>query len=106
MSDNLTMAALDEVYAERNAVALGFATLAALVGCKVGTVTDPSEPDWPVLMIDTPQGQVSWHFKADELPAEIPPYEGEWDGHDTPEKYTRLRSMVDEHWRFMAEGER
>jgi hypothetical protein len=94
------MAALDDVYAERNDAVLGFATLAMRVGYKVGYLADPAEPDWPVLMIDTPEGQVSWHFKRGELPRGIPAYDGEWDGHDTPEKYARLRRFVDDCWRL------
>src|SRR5260221_481854 len=92
------MAALDQVYAERNAVVLAFATMAGLKGWTVGYTTDETEPDWPVLLIDTPMGQVSWHFQRHELPALIPPYPGEWDGHDTPEKYARLRALVDASW--------
>jgi hypothetical protein len=88
----------DEIYAERNAVILAFAHMAELSGWEVGKAVDPSEPDWPVLLIDTPEGQVSWHFKADELPAAVPPYGGEWDGHDTPEKYARLARLVGRAW--------
>jgi hypothetical protein len=89
---------VDAAYAERNAVVLAFAHMAELMGWTVGTVADPAEPDWPVLMIDTPAGQVSWHFKADELPATVPRYPGRWDGHDTPEKYDRLRRLVGMGW--------
>lgn len=92
------MSELDDVYAERNAIVLAFAHMAELQGWDVGKVTDPSEPDWPVLMIQTPQGQVSWHFKADELPPAVPDYPGEWDGHDTPEKYARLQRLVGMAW--------
>jgi hypothetical protein len=88
----------DEVYAERNAVVLAFAHMAELMGWEVGTVVDPEEPDWPVLLIDTPAGQVSWHFKAEELPSSMPEYVGEWDGHDTPEKYARLARLVGMGW--------
>lgn len=92
------MAALDEVYAERNAVVLAFATMVSLKGWTVGRVTDPNEPDWPVLLIDTPNGQLSWHFKAGDLPDLMPDYPGEWDGHDTPEKYRRLAEFVECAW--------
>lgn len=68
---------------------------------------DPAEPDWPVIYIETPQGQLSWHLAADDLPL-FPhvPVAGpgdampEWDGHDTPEKYRRLQVLV----RATAEG--
>jgi len=88
----------DDAYAERNAVVLAFAHMAELMGWTVGKLTDPSEPDWPILMIDTPAGQVSWHFKADEMPSAVPPYEGAWDGHTTPEKYGRLQKLTGMAW--------
>jgi hypothetical protein len=87
-----------DVYADRNAVALVFAHMAELAGWMVGQLTDPEEPDWPVLMVDTPAGQVSWHFKADEMPDGMPTYLGEWDGHTTAEKNDRLRKLVGMAW--------
>lgn len=98
MTSDEDLKRLDEVYAERNAVVLAFATAVAMMGGTVGTITDPTEPDWPVLVINTGYGQVTWHFKADELPASMPAYEGSWDGHDTPEKYERLRRLVESNW--------
>jgi hypothetical protein len=88
----------DKAYAERNAVVLAFAHLGELMGWTVGKLSDPDEPDWPVLMIDTPAGQVSWHLTADEMPATMPKYPGEWDGHSTPEKYERLRRLAGMAW--------
>ena len=92
------MSVLDEAYAERNAVVLAFAHMAELMGWDVGQLKDPREPDWPVLMIDTPAGQVSWHFQAVEMPATMPDYPGEWDGHTTKEKYERLSRLVGMGW--------
>lgn len=89
------MADLSEVYAERNAVVLAFAVAMEMHGYHVGKAVDPAEPDWPVLLIDTPAGQVSWHFQSHEMPPGMPDYQRAWDGHDTPEKYDRIRSMVD-----------
>ncbi|MFN8829868.1 MAG: hypothetical protein ACK50Q_11055 [Labrys sp. (in: a-proteobacteria)] len=45
--------------------------------------------------IDTPAGQLSWHYHDSQahLFADLPPYSGEWDGHDTPEKYRRLEKV-------------
>lgn len=92
------MTELDDAYAERNMVALGFATMACMLGWTVGQLVDPAEPDWPVLMIDTPAGQVSWHFRTEDMPEAIPPYPGEWDGHETTEKYQRLSILADGIW--------
>jgi hypothetical protein len=59
--------------------------LAVLLGYRAGIKIDPNEPEWPVVYIDLPTGQVSWH---------MPQYAGEWDNHDTPEKYHRIRSYI------------
>lgn len=55
------------------------------------------DPEWPIIYIDTPAGQLSWHISrndlhlfADTVPiAEANP----WDGHDTTEKYRRLDAL-------------
>jgi hypothetical protein len=73
-------------------VALARAGMA--LGWKVGQLTDPEAPGWPVLYVDTPHGQVSWHFPEPEMPEDIPAYEGEWDGHGTEEKYARLARLA------------
>lgn len=86
MSDEFS----DDVYRERNAVVVAFARMAQAAGWKVGRLDDEENPGWPVLMIDTPAGQVSWHFPEPEMPDDIPAYNGAWDGHTTPEKYARL----------------
>ncbi|RSN12827.1 hypothetical protein DMB42_11660 [Nonomuraea sp. WAC 01424] len=65
---------------------------------------DPNEPDWPVIYIDTPRGQLSWHLSPDDLhlfphvpvagrhvPIDRAP---QWDGHTTSEKYGRLAALV------------
>ena len=82
----------DGAYHERNQVVAALAKL-----FPSGVAVDPDEPDWPVLYIDLPDGQVSWHFQrseAIELLAGIPKYDGEWDGHSTEEKYARLKSLA------------
>lgn len=69
-------------YDVRNRSVLYAVGLAAACGYPCGIRLDPSEPDWPVVYIELPNGQVSWH---------LPQHEREWDGHDTPEKYRRCR---------------
>lgn len=56
---------------------------------------DPAEEEWPVLYIDTSEGQLSWHIsKADlDLFAHVPWGQAEWDGHTTEEKYERLQKL-------------
>jgi hypothetical protein len=74
---------IQDLYFKRNAsvlMALGFA---ATAGIPCGIRVIPGEPDWPIVYIDLPEvGQVSWH---------LPAYTGEYDGHDTAEKYDRVR---------------
>lgn len=59
--------------------------------------TDPAEPDWPVLYVQLPTGQASWHFS----PADRALLDGitvggpAWDGHTTEEKYERIAAIED-----------
>ncbi|MDE2102557.1 MAG: hypothetical protein KGL39_35245 [Patescibacteria group bacterium] len=81
---------IQAAYRERNAVV---AALGRLFPSWVGT--DAEEPDWPVLYISLPTGQVSWHFSAADanLLDGIPRGDGVWDGHTTAEKYARLAAL-------------
>lgn len=54
-------------------------------GYRAGVKNDPEQPEWPVVYIDLPTGQVSWH---------MPEYAGPWDGHSTKMKYDRIRAYV------------
>jgi hypothetical protein len=55
-------------------------------------------PDWLwVCIIDLPTGQVSWHIETSEIGLfdQIPHGSSRvWDGHDTDEKYRRLRALA------------
>lgn len=64
-------------------MALGYA---ADLGLPAGIRIDPAEPEWPVVYIELPTGQVSWHMPQHPVP---------WDGHDTEEKYRRIREYTD-----------
>ncbi|WP_160051269.1 hypothetical protein [Nocardiopsis sp. FR26] len=87
----------DDVYRER-------ARLAAYVAARHPSrlaYNDPDEPDWPVLYVDTPAGQLTWHLNpADlDLVAHVPIVAPDdpaarWDGHTTPEKYRRLAALT------------
>lgn len=59
--------------------------LALAEDLKAGVRIDPAEPGWPVVYIELPTGQVSWH---------MPEHQTAWDGHDTDEKYRRVREYV------------
>jgi hypothetical protein len=76
----------DQNYDVRYGLVWQAAELAREVGYATGIRIDPNEPEWPVIYIDLPTGQISWH---------MPQYTGEWDGHDTAEKYRRVREFVE-----------
>ncbi|MFG1683531.1 helix-turn-helix domain-containing protein [Nonomuraea sp. NPDC049269] len=63
------------------------------------TYNDPNEPDWPVIYIETPAGQLSWHLSPDDLDLfdhvlRVTPDSITWDGHSTEEKYQRLAKLT------------
>lgn len=85
----------DAAYLERNQV------VAALAKCfpsgTARTAIEGWSEDWHgCVYIDLPTGQASWHFHDSQayLFAGLPPYTGQWDGHDTPEKYRRLAALA------------
>jgi len=89
----------EQLYAERAQCVLALARAAQAMGCVVGFRDDPDlgadagpATMWPVLFIDLPTGQVSWHLhESNRFSApDIGDYLGEWDRHDTAEKYRRL----------------
>lgn len=85
----------DAVYVERNQVVAALSKLfpAGQKRTRIGGLDDA----WHnCVYIDLPTGQVSWHFhdRDAEIFAHLPQYEGEWDGHDTPEKYRRVAALA------------
>lgn len=77
----------EQVYAARNQFLVQAAGFASVAGYSAGYAIDPAAPDWPVLLIDLPTGQVSWH---------LPAYPGTYDGHTTAEKYARVKAFSDQ----------
>jgi hypothetical protein len=96
MPGNEPQAVLDAAYRERAHLV---AHLAARYPSSIGT--DPAEPDWRVVYVQLPTGQVSWHIsRADsDLINFLLPDGTKWDGHDTAEKYRRL----DNHTQMLCE---
>ncbi|MFB7739560.1 hypothetical protein ACFC08_35475 [Streptomyces sp. NPDC056112] len=79
------------------------AHLAALYPSTIG-LTDPSEADWAVVTVNTPEGQMCWHISPNDydLFEHVPrSLDAAWDGHTTEEKYARL----DAHTRALAQKE-
>jgi hypothetical protein len=71
----------DQDYARRYPLVLQAMTAAVQVGYAAGVGLDPNEPDWPVVYIELPTGQVSWYMPAHPVP---------YDGHSTAEKHQRI----------------
>lgn len=85
----------DAAYAERNKL------VAFLASRYPSGVTRTDIPGWDAawhgcVFIETPEGQMSWHFHDSEAPlfAHLPPYTKSWDGHSTEAKYERLARLA------------
>lgn len=83
------MSELNGLYRERAHLV---AHLAAIYPSVMVPDADPKTPGWPILYVQLPTGQVSWHlsFADMDLFNHVPTGHAIWDGHDTPEKYRRL----------------
>jgi len=85
---------LDAVYEERNRLV---AALARHYPSGLRrTEIEGWDPEWNgCVFIDTPEGQLSWHYHDREahLFDGLPPYEKPWDGHSSEEKYERLARL-------------
>lgn len=88
---------VNAVYRERARLV---AVLAALWPSVI-TFSDPNEPDWAVITIDSPQGQLTWHIHRDDLDVmgnmawvARDDNRAKWDGHTTDEKYQRLSATL------------
>ncbi len=85
---------LNDAYFDRNQAVMAMARMALQLGYRVGLKQDPEEPDWPVLMIDLPTGQVGYHLPKEEVVGNWPEYEDEWDGHSLIEKRERIDAFL------------
>ena len=85
--------AKDGAYEERNFLAAALAKIYPSY-----TYLDPSEPDWPILYVDLPTGQVSWHVPFNFWEKYLGKLNvvgaNPWDGHTTEEKYERLQALA------------
>jgi hypothetical protein len=86
---------MDAVYLERNLLVRYLATV--FPSGTRRTEIEGWDPEWNgCVFIDTPEGQLSWHYHDREIPifADLPPYKKERDGHTTDEKYKRLKRLM------------
>lgn len=86
----------DNLYRERAHIIAALATQWPAVL----SYADPQEPDWAVIFIYSPAGQLSWHIAPDdiELFPHVPIVSSEdrtaaWDGHSTEEKFRRIQLL-------------
>lgn len=95
---NITQETVDGIYRDRSHI------LALLALHYSGHIafSDPSTPTWPVLTLETPHGQMSWHIHPDQLElfghvrrADDRLAAAAYDGHSTETKHDRIRSRVE-----------
>jgi len=91
---------LNITYRERHHL---IAHLAAIYPAVMVLNADEDAPDWPVIYITLPTGQVSWHIAPHDMDLfhHVPIGTAGWDRHDVMEKYRRL----DAHTQALATGE-
>lgn len=85
----------DRAYRERAHLVAHFASL---YPSHIGHA-DPDAPDWAVVTIETPTGQMSWHVAPADMDLfrhiQASDYNWRpWDGHTTDEKYERLQRLA------------
>lgn len=91
-------ARINAAYAERDKCVALLTHMAQELGLETGIRIDDLDASWPIVYIDLPSGQVSWHIAESELSwfLHLPQYIGAWDGHDSTQKYERvLRPQLD-----------
>ena len=84
-----------QLYAERAACVAALVSAAESNGWTCYSWIDPKEgTSWPVVCIELPTGQVTWHIHLTEFDKlgldRLPRSDSHWDGHTTGEKYDRL----------------
>jgi hypothetical protein len=86
----------NSLYEERNRIVALVVFLARRQGYKTGCKKDPEDPEYPIVFIDLPCGQVSWRVHGSDLRyfPSLGPYPKEWDKHTSREKYDRILRMV------------
>lgn len=89
----------DDAYKQRDLVVALLARLSIADRWPAGTGTDDTEKDprWKrVVFIETPEGQISWHFPEEEgyLFDGLPVHAKSWDGHTNDQKTARIERCV------------
>jgi hypothetical protein len=86
-----------DIYTERARLVAHLASLYP----SVLAYSDLHTPDWPVVTITTPAGQMTWHISPGDKHLfdhveQVDPADprAHWDGHDTTVKYERLAALA------------
>jgi hypothetical protein len=86
---------MGKVYRERNRLVAALSRLYPSHLYLDPSIYKPNRHLWPVVTIQTPAGQITWHLSAKDVDLFTHLQYGEvnWDGHDTEEKYRRLGEL-------------
>jgi hypothetical protein len=92
-----TITTTDVAYFERN---LLVAALTKLWPSHIWL--NPDDEEWPIIYIESPMGQLSWHVPKRELILfeHLEFGENTWDGHSPAEKEDRLNALENQHARI------
>lgn len=86
------------VYRERNLLVglLSRSNFALNAGISTTNIEGWDERWNQCVYIDTPKGQMSWHYTEDDkhLFDKLPQYKMQWDGHTTEMKYQRVEQLI------------
>ena len=93
MKSNSCESSPGKAYLDRNLAVQVMVRMALHSGYRAG-IKD-RDKDWPILYVDLPIGQISWHLPSSELIGNFPDYDGEWDGHDVGEKRGRMIQFLE-----------
>lgn len=75
-------------YANRNRAVIAALHHALAYGYEAGIRVDEDDLAWPIVFIELPTGQVTWHIEQ---------HGNGWDGHDTEQKYARVKEYLGKH---------
>ena len=85
----------NHLYGDRNQAVILAAVFARQLGHTVGVGED--EQKRPVIYIDLPTGQCSWHVQHERIERVLcifPRYKGQWDGHGRLQRWKRIRRLL------------
>ena len=84
-----------EVYRDRTQALMALGRLAAACGFEVGVRPRITDPQWVLLFIELPTGQVSWLLPRRSVDLDAwPAYDKPWDEHTPDEQRLRLGAFI------------